>query len=97
MKFDNDGNVIEFEIGDVFDSSAGYTYVVITPTAYRYDDENVGYWVIFQNREDKQLLVSDIQTLKEKFNEPDSGDGRKYELQFLYNETDKMNYPMIEG
>lgn len=90
MKFDDD-KVIGFEIGDVFESSIGDKYVIVSPTVYRYDDEEVGYWVIFQNTEDKQFLVSDIQTLKDKFNEPYFENGCKYELHFLYNELDKLN------
>ena len=107
MKFDENGKIIQFEVGDVFDDPWGDKYEIVT-TALRYwnvkGEREYQPWVIFKRLDQPELFKQDFSEtftwtcsaidLQKDFEDPyedDEDPQRIHFFEFKYNQIDELN------
>lgn len=93
MKFDKDGNILEFEIGDTYSDDTGKECVILHVGIRK---EDVGFdtskWILFQRHSDNQLYIIDPSLLRMRFNAPPpKGVSQKHFYEFKHNSVDELN------
>ena len=69
MKCDEDGKILEFEVGDIFDDPWGSTWEICCTKAHLYGGSQQESWVIYRCEQDDRILIISVSELKKEFTE----------------------------
>ena len=109
MKFDENGNIVQFEIGDVFDDTWGDEYEIIATTLRHWNvsgEREYHPWVLFKRVDQKELFTEDISTtwtwacdaveLQGEFENPYHGDNESSARDHFFKVKFKFKYNQID-